>query len=186
MKHNVVLADCAWQYDDPANAGNRGAVHKYKLMSQKDLCALPVESIAADDCMLFSWTTWPKLKEGIEVIEAWGFRYRTCAFTWVKQNGNGTFFMGMGRYTRSNSEIVLLGTRGKPKRVSGGVNSVICAPRGRHSAKPPETRDRIVKLCGDVPRVELFARETCPGWTSLGFDIDGRDLRESIPHLASL
>jgi N6-adenosine-specific RNA methylase IME4 len=79
--------------------------------------------------------------------------------------------------------MVLLGVKGKPKRLSAAVNQIIEAPRGRHSAKPPETRDRIVQLCGDVPRVELFARETCPGWVSLGYDIDGQDLRQSIPAL---
>lgn len=184
VKFGIILADCPWTYDDHANAGKRGAVHKYPLMEQADLCKLPVHMLAADDCVLFSWSTWPKLAEGIEVIESWGFTYKTCGFVWVKVSKAGTPLLGMGRWSRSNSEMVLIGVRGKPQRASAGVNQIITAPRGRHSAKPPETRDRIVKLCGDVPRVELFARETCPGWTSLGFDIDGRDLRESIPSLA--
>ncbi len=186
MKFNVILADCAWMYDDPANAGKRGAVHKYSLMEQVDLCMLPVQDLAADDCILFSWSTWPKLAEGIQVIESWGFTYKTCGFVWVKVSKAGNPLMGMGRWSRSNSEMVLIGVKGKPKRVSAGVNQIITAPRGRHSAKPPETRDRIVQLCGDVPRVELFARETCPGWTALGYDIDGRDLRQSIPETSAL
>ncbi len=186
MKFQVILADCAWTYDDQANAGKRGAVHKYPLMEQVDLCMLPVQDLAGPDCVLFSWTTWPKLKEGIEVIESWGFEYKTVAFVWVKVSKDGKPLIGMGRWSRSNSEMVLIGIKGKPKRIDAGVNQIITAPRGRHSAKPLETKDRIVRLCGDVPRVELFAREHTPGWTALGFDIDGRDLRQSIPATAVL
>ncbi len=184
MKFSIILSDPAWTYADPARAGNRGAGCKYPLMTHRDLCALPVESIAADDCVLFLWATMPLLQEALEVIVDWGFTYKTNAFTWVKTCATGSYFMGMGRWSRANAELCLLATRGKPSRVSAGVNSIIAAPRGRHSAKPPETRDRIVRLCGDHPRVELFARESCPGWTSLGYDIDGRDLRASLPALA--
>jgi N6-adenosine-specific RNA methylase IME4 len=91
LKFQIILADCAWTYDDPANAGKRGAVHKYPLMSQADLCALPVGDLAADDAVLLSWSTWPKLKEGIEVIESWGFTYKTCGFVWVKKCKTGTW-----------------------------------------------------------------------------------------------
>ncbi len=186
MTYDCLLADPAWSYRDKAKAGARGAECKYPVMSQADLCALPVQSLAAACCVLFLWVTMPKLADGLEVMTAWGFTYKTCAFTWVKRNGTGTWFKGMGRYTRANAELCLLGTRGKPlPRLNMGVGSLIEAPRGRHSAKPPETRDRIVSLFGDRPRVELFARERCPGWTSLGYDIDGQDLRTSIPVLAS-
>lgn len=95
------------------------------------------------------------------------------------------WFIGMGRWTRSNAEVVLLFVKGKPKRVDAGVNQIVATVPGRHSAKPAEVRDRIVRLMGDVPRVELFAREATEGWESLGYDVDGMDLRESIPLLAS-
>ncbi len=185
MTFPIVYCDPAWTYDDKALAGNRGAGCKYSLMTERDMQALPVAEIAGPDSVCFMWATYPKLAEGLELMAAWGFQYKTVAFTWVKTNAHGSpYFMGMGRWTRSNAEIVLLGVRGKPKRVDAGVNQIIAAPRGRHSAKPAETRDRIVRLCGDVPRVELFARDACPGWVSLGYDVDGKDLRESIPELA--
>lgn len=151
------------------------------------MAALPVSAISNEDSVCCMWVTMPMLQEGLLLMEAWGFRYKTNAFTWVKRWSPTcpTWFMGMGRWTRANAELCLLGTRGKPRRISGGVSSVIDAPRLAHSAKPPIVRDKIVQLLGDVPRVELFARTTCPGWVSLGGDIDGQDLRVSIPRLAA-
>lgn len=112
------------------------------------------------------------LKEALDVIEAWGFTYKTVAFNWVKQNKNGAgLFMGLGNWTRSNSEICLLAVKGKPKRVSASVHSVILSPLQQHSQKPGEARDRIVELMGDLPRIELFARETAPGWDSWGNEV---------------
>lgn len=122
------------------------------------------------------WATFPMLKEALEVIEAWGFTYKTVAFNWVKQNKSGVgLFMGLGNWTRSNSEICLLAVKGKPKRVSAGVHSIILSPLQRHSRKPDETRDRIVELMGDLPRIELFARETAPGWDSWGNEVPDPD-----------
>lgn len=115
------------------------------------------------------WATFPMLREALDVIEAWGFSYKTVAFNWVKQNRNGTgIFMGLGNWTRSNSEICLLATKGKPKRISGSVRSVVLSPLQQHSRKPAEIRDRIVELMGDLPRIELFAREAAPGWDVWG------------------
>lgn len=184
MKFNIIYADPAWVYDDKALAGDRGAGCKYELMTEVDIAALPVHRITADDAVLFLWATFPKIREALDVIEAWGFTYKTIAFNWVKTTSTGTYSIGMGRWSRSNSEVCLLATRGKPKRYDAGVNQIIACPRMRHSAKPPETRDRIIRLCGDVPRIELFARDKVPGWTSLGYDTDGRDLRVSIPATA--
>ena len=125
------------------------------------------------------WATFPMLKEALDVIEAWGFTYKTVAFNWVKQNKSGEgLFMGLGNWTRSNSEICLLAVKGKPKRVSAGVRSVVLSPLQRHSQKPAEVRDKIVELMGDLPRIELFARETAPGWDAWGNEIPVKDLRE--------
>lgn len=109
------------------------------------------------------------LREALDLIEAWGFQYKTIAFNWIKQNksGNGLFW-GLGNYTRSNSEICLLATKGKPKRVSAAVHSVVISPIERHSKKPDEVRDRIVELMGDLPRIELFARSGADGWDCWG------------------
>ena len=115
------------------------------------------------------WATFPMLREALDVIEAWGFTYKSIAFNWVKQNKSGVgLFMGLGNWTRSNSEICLLAVKGKPKRVSAGVHSVILSPIQQHSRKPAEARDRIVELMGDLPRIELFAREAAPGWDAWG------------------
>lgn len=106
------------------------------------------------------------------MIDAWGFVYKTIAFAWVKENKkSGGLFWGLGNWTRSNVEVCLLATKGKPKRINAGVHSVVMSPIGRHSEKPSEVRDRIVKLCGDVPRIELFARQEAEGWDCWGNEV---------------
>lgn len=169
--YNVIAADPAWKYQDICAAGERGAAFKYPVLSIEDMMSLPVESMSARDAVLFMWTTGPMLVDGTaeRLVRAWGFTPKTMAFTWVKRTKNGKWFWGMGRWTRSNAEYVVLATRGKPSRVSAAVHSVIEAPVGEHSAKPPEYRDRIVALCGDVPRIELFARgDQADGWDRWG------------------
>ena len=167
--YEIILCDPPWVYRDKCNAGKRGAVHKYALMTDTQLCQLPVPLIACPDSILFMWVTMPKLREGLDLMAAWGFTYKTVAFTWVKRNRLApTWFWGMGRWTRANAELVVLGTRGKPQRQHAGVHSVIDAPIGPHSRKPSETRDRIVSLMGDRPRIELFARGDTPGWDAWG------------------
>ena len=126
------------------------------------------------------WATFPMLREALDVIEAWGFSYKTVAFNWVKQNRNGTgIFMGLGNWTRSNSEICLLATKGKPKRISGSVRSVVLSPLQQHSRKPAEIRDRIVELMGDLPRIELFAREATPGWDVWGNEAPTPEVKDA-------
>ena len=160
MKYNIVYADPPWSYKDKALAGNRGACCKYETQDQKWIESLDVKSICADDCVLFLWVTMPKLNEVFSLIDKWGFEYKTCAFTWVKKNKKSpSWFWDMGRWTRANAEICLLATKGKPKRISAGIHSVIDTPIEGHSKKPDITRDRIVDLCGDLPRIELFARQ---------------------------
>lgn len=120
---------------------------------------MPVRELAAADCTLFLWVTFPVLPETFDVIKAWGFTYKTVAFCWVKRNPKSPgWFFGMGNWTRANAEICLLATKGNPKRKAADVPQLIVAPREEHSKKPDETRDRIVRLMGDLPRVELFAR----------------------------
>lgn len=135
---------------------------------------MDINGISADDCVLFLWVTNPTLKEGLELIEKWGFEYKTVAFTWIKRNKKTTssLFWGMGYWTRANAELCLLATKGKIKRVDKGVHSVIDTPIEQHSKKPDETRRRIVKLMGDLPRIELFARQRAEGWTAWGNEIE--------------
>lgn len=186
-KYNIIYADPAWSYDDKSlNRG--GAERHYKTMGIEDIKALPIKDISADDSILFMWATFPKLQEGLDVIKAWGFEFKTLAFVWIKTNKrtnneqlsflpSDSFdsFMGMGGWTRSNAEICLLGVKGSPKRLNADVHSVIYAPIDKHSKKPRETRDKIIRLVGDLPRVELFARQKTEGW-----DIWGNELENSI------
>lgn len=148
-KYGIIYADPAWRYRDKALAGERGAGCKYDVMDLEDIKRLPVKELAEDDAVLFMWVTMPFLEEAFSVMRAWGFEYKTCAFTWVKQNKKSDgLFWGMGNWTRANAELCLLGVRGKPKRADAGVHSVIISHVEEHSKKPAETRDRIVKLLG--------------------------------------
>ena len=170
-KYQILYVDPPWSYRDKALAGDRGAGCHYPTQEQDWLTALPVADLADKDCTLFLWVTMPKLNECFDLIKAWGFDYKTAAFTWVKRNRKvASWFWGMGRWTRANAELCLLATKGKPRRLNAGVHSVIDTPVERHSKKPDETRDRIVKLVGDLPRIELFARQRTPGWDVWGND----------------
>ncbi len=170
-KYNIIYADPPWSYQDKALAGNRGAVCKYSVMNIDDIKSLPVKDLADDDCILFMWVTYPKLNECFEVIKSWGFEYKTVAFTWIKKYKNGDNFMGMGRWTRANAEICMLSTKGKPKRISASVRQIIESIPERHSKKPHIIRDKIIELCGDLPKIELFARERINGWDAWGNEV---------------
>lgn len=171
-RYNIIYADPPWTYRDKALAGNRGACCKYNLMTINEIINLPINKISDKDCILFMWVTMPKLNECFEVIKSWGFKYKTCAFTWIKQNKKSeSLFWGMGSWTRANAEICLIATKGKPKRISAKVHSVIISKIREHSRKPDETRERIVQLCGDLPRIELFARQQVEGWDCWGNEV---------------
>ncbi len=183
-KYNIIYADPPWSYRDKALNGNRGACCKYAVMSNKDIENLPVRMLSDDDCCLFLWVTMPKLNEVFTIISKWGFEYKTCAFTWAKRNRqSGSWFWGMGRWTRANAELCLLATKGNPKRISASVHSIIDTPIESHSKKPNIVREKIIQLCGDLPRIELFAREKVTGWDAIGYDIDGIDIKESLDKL---
>lgn len=142
-------------------------------MRIEEICALPVADIAAKDSALFMWATFPQLKEAFRVMEAWGFQYKTLAFLWLKQNRKAdTWFYGMGFWTRSNAEVCLMATRGHPKRRNAGIHQFVVARIEEHSKKPDVVRDKIVQLMGDVPRIELFARQKTPGWDAWGNEIE--------------
>lgn len=173
MKYSIIYADPPWQYKDKAQAGKRGAGFKYDLQSTNWIADMPIQDISADDCVLFLWATFPMLPDALRVIEAWGFKYKTVAFNWVKRNKiKDTWFWGIGNWTRSNSEVCLLAIKGNPKRVSKSVHSVVDARIEYHSKKPAVVRDRIVELMGDLPRIELFAREQAEGWHVFGNQCD--------------
>lgn len=169
-KYNIVYADPAWAYTN--KPGRRWVGNHYPLMSADDICRLPVNRIAAHDSVLFLWATFPTLPNAFKVIEAWGFEYKTVGFTWIKKcRRRDSLFWGCGYWTRANAEICLLAVKGEPKRVCASVHSVIETPIERHSKKPDIARTRIVQLCGDLPRIELFARQVIPGWDAWGNEV---------------
>ena len=156
-KYSVIYADPPWNY--AAGGKTRNVERHYRTMKPEDIYSLPVQDIAEDDCLLFLWATFPNLDVALETIRRWGFQYKTAAFVWVKRNRKSpSWFWGLGNWTRANAEICLLATKGKPKRASASVHSIIDAPIGRHSEKPAEARDRIVQLAGGGgSMIELFA-----------------------------
>jgi N6-adenosine-specific RNA methylase IME4 len=175
-QYSLIYADPAWQYRDKASAGKRGACHKYPVMSWREVCLLgeKIRAITAPDCLLAMWWVAPMPAEAIKVVEAWGFELKTMkGFTWHKLTKNGKSHFGMGNYTRANTEDCLFARRGRPKRMDAGVRQFLEAPIREHSRKPDEARDRLVQLLGDVPRLELFARQQTPGWDVWGNEVEG-------------
>lgn len=193
----IIYADPAWSYSDKTCTGGVGK--EYVTMTPEQIRAMPVNRLAARDAVLFLWGTYPKMPEVLDLIPRWGFTFKSIAFQWIKtrgvyEDGSAKPFLGLGRWTRGNTEPCLLAVKGKPHRISAAVSQLIrtleaaepnpdellVAPVSRHSAKPAETRDKIVKLMGPLARLELFARaqredgtlyrvgEDAPGWDGWG------------------
>ena len=170
-QYGIIYADPPWRYE--MKKGQGVAENHYSTMGIEEICSLSVQEICDKDCALFLWVTFPQLPEAFKVIKAWGFCYKTVAFVWIKQNKSGKgYFFGLGYWTRSNAEICLLAVRGKPKRKSRKVFQLIFSPLQEHSKKPAEARERIVELMGDLPRIELFARQRSPGWDVWGNEVE--------------
>jgi len=137
-------------------------------MSIAEIKALPIKNIVDKDAVLFLWTTDAHLPYALEIMEVWGFRYATIAFIWLKKTVTDKNVCYYGYWTMKGQEICLLGRRGKPKPIVHNVRQLVEAKRREHSRKPDEVRDRIVELMGDLPRIELFAREQFLGWDFWG------------------
>lgn len=185
QKFDIIYADPPWTFTTYSERGKaKGPENHYKCLSIQDIYNLPIDSISSDNSVLFLWVTFPLLQEGLETIKRWGFTYKTCAFNWVKRNRKSdSWFWGLGFWTRSNSEICLLGTKGNPKRISRSVHQVCDDRVMEHSAKPNAVREKIVELCGDLPRIELFARKEYDGWVCFGDEINGKDIRDELQDL---
>lgn len=169
-RFQVIYADPAWTFITRSDKGKgKSPEQHYGCMSLGDIQAMPVADLAAPDCALFMWATDPLLPQALDTIEAWGFTFKTVAFTWAKQArvNHEKWHMGTGYYTRANPEMCLLATRGRPQRVSRGVRQLIVAPVREHSRKPDEAYAGIEALFAG-PYCELFARTERPGWTSWG------------------
>ena len=184
--YQVIYADPPWKFGTYSQKGlGRSAEAHYDCMTIEDICSLKIEEYAAPNRVLFLWVTDPLLREGLRVIDAWGFIYKTVGFYWAKCGKHDTpntpntpntltapltWPIGTGYWTRANPELCLLATRGSPRRKNYDVPKLIVSPRREHSRKPAEAYDRIERLC-DGPYLELFARETRPGWDSWGREV---------------
>jgi len=175
-KYNIIYADPPWKATE-SGSGIRGTSDLHKryngVMTIEEICAMPIQDICENNCILFLWVTFPRLLEGIKTIEAWGFKYKSLGFNWIKKNKKSdSLFWGMGYYTRQNPEICLIGVKGKMLKKSGGVHCVIESPIEEHSKKPDIIRDKIIEIVGDLPRVELFARQKTEGWDVWGNEVE--------------
>jgi N6-adenosine-specific RNA methylase IME4 len=180
--YRAVLIDPPWHFEvwalDKTGKSRHASLH-YDTMPIEQIYDLPVQELAAPDCVLFLWVTWPMLEHGLQAIARWKFKYKTCAFAWMKANGSQinlfddeiTADMLTGYWTRANSEVCLLATRGSPKRLNADVRQGIIAPRREHSRKPDGIHDRIERLVAG-PYCELFARQRRTRWDSWGNDVD--------------
>lgn len=172
-QYGCILADPPWAFK--TWSGTHGTPHRtandhYTIVRAPSLGSLSVGSVAAPDCALFMWSVDSHIDQAIELAKAWGFGFKTIAFVWAKTNANGTFRIGMGYWSRKQTETCLLFTKGKPKRQDKGVRQLIVAPRREHSRKPDEQYERIERLVAG-PYVELFARQTRPGWDAWGNEV---------------
>jgi N6-adenosine-specific RNA methylase IME4 len=177
----AIYADPPWSFrvwGKDTGSGRSASAH-YSTIATDDLARLPVADLAAPDCVLFMWACWPTLPDALALIDAWGFTYKTCGFDWMKADnrqpdmfsGDASVQVGMGYWTRANSEPCLLATRGSPKRRDADVRMGIIEPRRQHSRKPDCVPARIERLV-EGPYLELFARTMRPGWTVWGNQTD--------------
>jgi len=172
-KYQIIYADPPWSYKDKMSGHSFSLDHEYKTQSKQWISQLPVQEISENTCCLFLWVTCPLLDEGIEVLKAWGFKYKTVAFCWSKITKTGKKVSNLGRWTMGNIELCLLGIKGKPNkwRIRKNIKQLVEAERTKHSKKPKEVRERIVALLGNRPRIELFARERTEGWDVWGDEV---------------
>ena len=179
-KYKVIYADPPWSFTSKKAGGSMssGALANYPTMGINDLKCMDVESLADDDCILIMWWVGSQPQEALDLCSAWGFKVKNMnGFVWTKLTKNNLPFFGMGFYTRAGSESALIAIKGKPSGliVDHSVRAVRSAVVAEHSKKPVEFRDDIVKMCGDVPRLEMFARSSANGW-----DVFGNEVENSI------
>lgn len=158
-KYNIIYVDPPWNRDSQfGSEKKRGNLPYFPLMTMEDIKSLPVNNLAADNCVLFLWIIDMWLFKAEEVINSWGFKYITVGFTWVKETVTGKDVFGVGSWTRKNTEICLLAKKGRPQRADPRIRQLQRHMRRGPCRKPDEIRNEIVRLCGDLPRIELFAR----------------------------
>ena len=167
MSADLIMADPPWTFETYSAKGEgKSAQRHYKVMTTKDICALPVCELAKSDCLLWLWATWPMLTDAMRVIDAWRFRYVTGG-VWHKTTKTGKTAFGTGYRLRSASEPFLLATIGNPETTSS-VRNVVVGKVREHSRKPEEGYVAAEALMPAAVRVEVFSRTNRPGWLSWG------------------
>lgn len=182
-KYQIIYADPPWTY--PKTGGTKSsrgmAKQFYPTMTIDEICSLPIREISDTNCLLFLWCPFPQISNGLKVMKSWGFEYFGLAFLWIKKTNTGKDFFGMGYWTRTNPEPCFLAIKGKMKPHSHGIRQLIYAPIQEHSKKPTIIRDKIVELCGDLPRIELFARPISDLFQKdEGWDVWGNEVESDI------
>jgi len=165
-KYSIIYADPPWQYK---RNGGKSAESKYDVMSIEDIKNLPVNNISKDNSHLYLWVTNPFISEGLEVCRNWGFKYKTL-LTWVKTYKDGSPIMGMGYYFRGATEHIIFGVKGKKLCNNKSTKNIIFNRQRQHSRKPDSVKDMIINCSGDLPKIELFAREESKDWDCWGND----------------
>lgn len=175
MKYDIIYADPPWHFNFKNRKGlsEKSKNNLYDTMRGEDICSLNVPRLASENSVLFLWVMNSEIPLALQVIDSWGFNYKTVAFTWIKTTKN-TYHFGGGNWTRSNPELCLLATKGRPKRISASVRNLQIHPVGRHSKKPEKIKSEIVELMGDLPRIELFCRYPSQGWDVWGDEVDSK------------
>lgn len=190
-KFDLIYCDPPWKYHSDGTGTNIASKH-YSLMSQEELKNLPVKSVLSRPGAVLMWATCPRLDFAIEVLKSWGLHYRGVAFVWVKTRKDGEIINGQGvppTFTKPTTELVLLGTTKKSGRAiplqKFNTPQVVLAPRGKHSEKPEVFR-RLIEQTFKPPytKLEMFARKPINGWTVVGNEIDGLDIKDKLELLA--
>ena len=177
-KYKAILADPPWPFATWSHKGQgRSGEAHYSTMSHADIEELPVKELSASDAVLFLWIVQTQIPQAVELVRAWGFELKSLAFLWVKGNSLPMFpddvvtQMGMGKWTRAETEQCWLATKGNPKRIHADVRQVIDDRRREHSRKPDGIHERIERLVSG-PYCELFARQKRIGWDVWGNQTD--------------
>ncbi len=178
-KYKIVYADPPWKFGSKAYQDSDRKMlvlekTQYNTLSVDELKKLNVKDITEEDCICFMWVTDSHLKEGIEVLESWGFKYKTIGFNWIKKYASGSFCVNFAPWTLKSWEICLIGIKGimGKHKIVNNIQGLVIEERTIHSKKPEEVRKRIEKLFGNLKRIELFARNKKEGWDVWGNEVE--------------
>ena len=167
-KYGVILCDPPWNFKVWSGVSDKSAAGKYDVMNLEGLTRLPVADLAAPDCMMIMWAVQAMLPEALDLMNRWGFRYKTAG-SWAKQSSTGNkWAFGTGYIMRCAAEFYIVGTRGKPKSAVKNIRNLIVAPVREHSRKPDDLHTSLERMFPKADKCELFARESRPGWSTWG------------------